>query len=372
MTDRVINFSAGPSKLPRKVLQTAQKEMLNYNNTGISVMELSHRSADFTKIINTAERNVRELLNVPDNYKVIFKQGGGTGQFSAVPLNLMNLRPECKADYIITGSWSAKAAIEAEKYGKVNRVVPKLESYTTIPDSSQWTLSPEASYVYYCANETIHGVEFEDIPDTNGIPLVCDMSSNILSRPIDVSKFGLIFAGAQKNMGCAGVTLVIIREDLLGKAKPECPVTLDYKIQVGNNSLYNTAPTYNIYILGLVLQWVKDEGGVEKMEENSKLKSQAVYEAIQKSNGFYRATVDPHCRSRMNIPFRIGGPDGDEALEKKFLEEASKRGMIQLKGHRSVGGIRASLYNALSLEEANLLVSFMQEFYIQHKAMTSC
>ncbi|XP_048750744.2 phosphoserine aminotransferase-like [Ostrea edulis] len=370
--ERVINFSAGPAKLPKKVLETAQKEMLNYNNTGISVMELSHRSSDFTKIINAAESNLRELLNIPDNYKVIFKQGGGTGQFSAVPLNLMKLRPEAKADYIVTGTWSAKAANEAEKYGKVNRVLPKLESYTTIPDVSQWSLSPDASYVYYCSNETIHGVEFSDIPDPNGIPLVCDMSSNILSKPFDVSKFGVIFAGAQKNMGCAGVTLVIIREDLLGKAMPECPVTLDYKVQVGNNSLYNTAPTYNIYILGLVLQWVKDQGGVEKMAENSKQKSEAVYDVIEKSNGFYHGTVKSHCRSRMNVPFRIGGPDGDESLEKKFLEETSKKGMIQLKGHRSVGGIRASLYNALSIEEAHVLVTFMQEFYIQHKAMATC
>ncbi|KAK3096108.1 hypothetical protein FSP39_023322 [Pinctada imbricata] len=363
----VINFSAGPAKLPKAVLETAQSEMLNYNNTGLSVMELSHRSADFTKIITGAEKNLRELLDIPENYKVLFKQGGGTGQFSAVPLNLMGLKPGRCADYIVTGSWSAKAVQEAEKYGKVNKVVPKLSKYSGIPDVDQWTLNPEASYVYYCANETIHGVEFPYIPETNGVPLVCDMSSNMLSRPVDVSKFGVIFAGAQKNMGCAGVTIVIIREDLLGKADPQCPVTYDYKVQAGNNSLYNTAPTYNIYILGLVLQWVKEQGGVKKMSENADLKSKAVYEVVDNSNGFYNATVEPCSRSRMNVPFRIGSKEGNETLENLFLEEAKQNGMIQLKGHRSVGGIRASLYNALSVDEARAFVQFLKDFQAKHQ-----
>lgn len=362
MANRVINFSAGPAKLPMQVLERAQKEMLNYNDLGISVMELSHRSADFTKIITTAENDLRQLLNIPDNYKIIFKQGGGTGQFSAIPLNLINYKPGATADYIVTGSWSAKAAQEAEKYGKVNRVLPKVSKYTTIPDPSTWNLNPEASYVFYCANETIHGVEFEYIPETNGVPLVCDMSSNMLSRPFDVAKFGIIFAGAQKNIGCAGVTLVIIREDLVGHALPVTPVIFDYKIQVGNNSLYNTAPTYNIYILGLVLQWLKNNGGAEKMEELSAIKSGAVYDVIDNSKGFYCSPLDKACRSRMNITFRIGCPEGDETVEKLFLSEAEKRGMTSLKGHRAVGGIRASLYNALSVEECMVLVTFLQEF----------
>lgn len=363
MSNRVINFSAGPAKLPTEVLERAQKEMLNYDGHGISVLELSHRSAAFTKILTKAENDLRELLNIPDNYKVIFKQGGGTGQFSAIPLNIMHMKPEGKADYIVTGSWSAKAAQEAEKYGKVNRVFPKMSKYTAIPDQSTWNLDPEASYVFYCANETIHGVEFQFIPETNGVPLVCDMSSNMLSRPFDVSKFGIIFAGAQKNIGCAGVTLVIIREDLLGHALPNCPVVFDYKVQVGNNSLYNTAPTYNIYILGLVLQWVKEQGGAEKMDEYADIKSKAVYDVIDKSNGFYCSPVDKNCRSRMNVTFRIGSAEGDEMLEKLFVTEGEKRGLTSLKGHRAVGGIRASLYNALSVEECMLLVTFMQEFY---------
>lgn len=363
---KVINFSAGPAKLPQEVLEKAAHEMCNYNNTGLSVMEISHRSAEFTKIIFKAKNDLRELLNVPDNYKIVFKQGGGTGQFSAVPLNLMKLKESQTADYIITGSWSAKAAKEAEKYGKVNRVLPKMDQYTTIPDQSNWNLNPEASYVFYCANETIHGVEFQFIPETNGVPLVCDMSSNLLSRPVDVSKYGVIFAGAQKNIGCAGVTLVIIREDLLGHALPECPIIFDYQTQVGNNSLYNTAPTYNIYIVGLVLQWVKEQGGVAEMNERARIKSEAVYKVIDESDGFYSAPIDSKCRSRMNVAFRVGGVNGNEELEKKFLEEADLKGLVSLKGHRSVGGMRASLYNALLVHEAMQLVQFMQEFREQN------
>ncbi|KAJ8311730.1 hypothetical protein KUTeg_011085 [Tegillarca granosa] len=310
---KVINFSAGPAKLPQEVLEKAAHEMCNYNNTGLSVMEISHRSAEFTKIIFKAKNDLRELLNVPDNYKIVFKQGGGTGQFSAVPLNLMKLKESQTADYIITGSWSAKAAKEAEKYGKVNRVLPKMDQYTS--------------------------VEFQFIPETNGVPLVCDMSSNLLSRPVDVSKYGVIFAGAQKNIGCAGVTLVIIREDLLGHA---------------------------IYIVGLVLQWVKEQGGVAEMNERARIKSEAVYKVIDESDGFYSAPIDPKCRSRMNVAFRVGGVNGNEELEKKFLEEADLKGLVSLKGHRSVGGMRASLYNALLVHEAMQLVQFMQEFREQN------
>ncbi|EDO41466.1 predicted protein [Nematostella vectensis] len=320
---KVINFAPGPAKLPEVVLKKAQEEFLNYGNLGISVMEMSHRSGEFAKIINDAENDLRELLHIPDNYKVLFMQGGGTGQFSAVPLNIM--KEGGSADYIVTGAWSAKAVKEAEKYGKVNLVLPKTSTYDSIPDPSQWTLNPDASYVYYCENETVHGVEFDFVPETNGVPLVCDMSSNILSRHFDVDKFGIIYAGAQKNIGCAGVTIVIVREDLIGHASSLCPAVFDYKIQAGQNSLYNTPPTYGIYIMGLVFKWLKSLGGVEEMERRSIIKSTMIYDVMDNSNGFY-------CN------------------------------MIQLKGHRSVGGIRISLYNAIHLEEVEKLVKFMVKF----------
>eukprot|EP00069_Balaena_mysticetus_P012804 bmy_21856T0 len=289
---QVVNFGPGPAKLPRSVLSEIQKELLDYKGVGISVLEMSHRSSDFSKIINNTENLVRELLAVPDNYKVIFVQGGGCGQFSAVPLNLIGLKAGRCADYVVTGSWSAKAVEEAKKIGTVNIVHPKLGSYTKIPDPSTWNLSPDASYVYYCANETVHGVEFDFIPDVKGAVLVCDMSSNFLSKPVDVSKFGVIFAGAQKNVGSAGVTVVIVRDDLLGFALRECPSVLDYKVQAGNNSLYNTPPCF-------------------------------------------RCPVEPQNRSRMNIPFRIGNTKGDDALEKRFLDKALELNMISLKGHRA-------------------------------------
>ncbi|XP_010734269.2 phosphoserine aminotransferase [Larimichthys crocea] len=364
---QTINFGAGPAKLPQTVLLQAQKELLNFGSTGISVLEMSHRSSDFNKILNKTESLLRELLNVPDNYKVMFLQGGGSGQFSAVPLNLIGLKEDQCADYLVTGTWSAKAAKEAEKYGKVNIVHPKLDSYTKIPDSSSWTLNPSASYVYYCCNETVHGVEYNFIPETNGVVLVSDMSSNFLSRPVDVSKFGLIFAGAQKNVGCAGVTVVIVREDLLGHASKECPIVLDYKVQAEMNSLYNTPPCFSIYIMGLVLEWIKNNGGSAAMETLNKQKSSMIYDIIDTSNGFYACPVDAACRSRMNVPFRVGKKEGDDELEKKFLDGASKRGMISLKGHRSVGGIRASLYNAVTVEDTEALATYMKEFQKEHQ-----
>ncbi|XP_033272564.2 phosphoserine aminotransferase isoform X2 [Orcinus orca] len=321
---QVVNFGPGPAKLPRSVLSEIQKELLDYKGVGISVLEMSHRSSDFSKIINNTENLVRELLAIPDNYKVIFVQGGGCGQFSAVPLNLIGLKAGRCADYVVTGSWSAKAAEEAKKFGTVNIVHPKLGSYTKIPDPSTWNLSPDASYVYYCANETVHGVEFDFIPDVKGAVLVCDMSSNFLSKPVDVSKFGAIFAGAQKNVGSAGVTVVIVRDDLLGFALRECPSVLDYKVQAGNNSLYNTPPCF-------------------------------------------RCPVEPQNRSRMNIPFRIGNTKGDDALEKRFLDKALELNMISLKGHRSVGGIRASLYNAVTIEDVQKLAAFMKNFLEMHQ-----
>lgn len=364
---QTINFGAGPAKLPKSVLSHAQKELMDYNGIGISVLEMSHRSSEFSKIMNTTENLLRDLLNIPDNYKVMFLQGGGSGQFSAVPLNLIGLKEDKCADYIVTGTWSSKAAKEAEKYGKVNVVHPKLDSYTKIPDPRNWSLNPLASYVYYCCNETVHGVEYNFTPDTNGVVLVCDMSSNFLSRPVDVSKYGLIYAGAQKNVGCAGVTVVIVREDLLGHALNECPIILDYKVQAGNNSLYNTPPCFSIYIMGLVLEWIKNSGGTDAMENLNKQKSSMIYDIINSSNEFYWCPVDISCRSRMNVPFRVGNKQGDNALETKFLDGASKRGMISLKGHRSVGGIRASLYNAVTIEDAQALANYMKDFLKEHQ-----
>ncbi|XP_067424839.1 phosphoserine aminotransferase [Emydura macquarii macquarii] len=364
----VVNFGAGPAKLPRSVLLDAQKELVDYKGLGISVLEMSHRTSDFSKIINTAENLLRELLNIPENYKVLFLQGGGSGQFSAVPLNLIGLKEGRCADYVVTGAWSAKAAKEAEKYAKVNIVHPKLGSYTKIPDTSSWNLNLDASYVYYCANETVHGVEFDFVPDVRGAVLVCDMSSNFLSRPVDVSKFGVIFAGAQKNIGCAGVTVVIVREDLLGFALKECPIVLDYKVQAGNGSLYNTPPCYSIYIMSLVLEWIKNNGGAAAMDKLSFIKSQMIYDIIDKSNGFYVCPVEKKNRSRMNVPFRIANSKGDETLEKKFLDKAVELNMISLKGHRSVGGIRASLYNAVTIEDVQKLATFMRSFMQTHQS----
>ncbi|XP_034026880.1 phosphoserine aminotransferase isoform X2 [Thalassophryne amazonica] len=364
--NNTIYFGPGPAKLPRSVLLQAQKELINYSGVGISVLEMSHRSSDFGNILQKAQNLLRELLNIPDNYKVLFLQGGGSGQFSAVPLNLISLKENRCADYVVTGTWSAKAAKEAEKYGKVNIVHPKLDSYTRIPDPSSWTLNPAASYVYYCSNETVHGVEFNFTPETHGVVLVSDMSSNFLSRPVDVSKFGLIYAGAQKNAGCAGVTVVIVREDLLGHALKECPIVLDYKVQAEMNSLYNTPPCFSIYIMCLVLEWVKNNGGTAAMEMLSKQKSSMIYDIINSSNCFY-IPVDAACRSCINIPFRVGKAGGDDVLEKEFLDGASKRGMISLKGHRLVGGIRVSLYNAVTLEETEALASYMKEFLKEHQ-----
>jgi len=290
-------------------------------------------------------------------------QGGGTGQFAAVPLNLCPKLKEQKADYLITGTWSQKAAKEAAQYVQVNEVVPKASKFESIPDKSTWKTSPDATYFHYCDNETIHGVEFPQVPDVK-VPIVCDMSSNILTRPVDVSKFAVIYAGAQKNLGPAGVTIVIIREDLLGNASTMCPSVLNYKTCADNESLYNTPPTFGIYMLGLVLQWAKKHGGIQGMAERSAKKSAALYDLVDGSNGFYVSAVDKSCRSRLTIPFRIRN---DENLEKKFLSSAEKSGMIQLKGHRSVGGIRASMFNAMEVDEAMKLIDFMKKFMAENQ-----
>ncbi|CAF0839458.1 unnamed protein product [Brachionus calyciflorus] len=367
----IVNFSAGPSALPYEVLEIVQRELVSFAETGLSVMELSHRSATFSKIIHNAETLVRELLKVPENYSVLFLQGGGNGQFASVALNLINLKPKKSADYVITGYWSDRAAIEARKYGTVNTVLPKTDKYESIPPLEEWNLDPEASYVYICDNETINGVEFhEDITRAlNGVPLVADCSSNLFSRPIDVSKYGLIFAGAQKNFGPAGVTLVIVRNDLIGHAMTECPTIFDYKIQAGNNSLFQTPPTFGIYVCGLVFEWLKKHGGMEQIGKVNQMKADLVYEAIDNSKGFYNSPVVAKDRSRMTIPFRIcvdGKPN--DALEKEFLAEADKKNNLkELKGHRSVGGIRAAIFNAISLEEIETLVFFMKDFQQRHQ-----
>lgn len=363
---RKINFAPGPSALPLEVLEKVHKELFNYNGSGMSILELSHRSALFADILNTAKQDLKELLKVPDNYHILFLQGGGTGQTAASALNLIGLKPSHMADYMVTGAWSAKAAKEASKYGKINHVFPKMESYTGIPDPSTWTMNPDSSYVFYCDNETIDGIEFPEIPETNGVSIICDMSSNILSRCIDISKFGVIYAGAQKNLGTAGVTLVIVRDDLLTAIQPNCLSILDYSIMSKNNSLLNTPPVFSIYVLGLMVKYVKENGGLEKMEENSRIKSNAIYSVIDESDGFYKGKIDQKYRSRMNVVIRIGKPNACETLEKKFIEEAAKQDLISLKGHRSVGGIRISLYNSISIEDAEKLVEFMKDFQKQN------
>ncbi|XP_046857585.1 phosphoserine aminotransferase-like isoform X2 [Xenia sp. Carnegie-2017] len=358
---KVINFAPGPAKLPQEVLIQAQKEMLNYENTGVSVMELSHRSKEYGAINQETNDNLRKILGVPNNYKILFCQGGGNGQFSFVPMNLM--KEGGSADYLVTGTWSSKAAVEGAKHGKVNYVFPKPKTFNGIPDVSEWNFDKDASYVYYCDNETVQGVEFNFIPETNGVPLVCDMSSNFLTKPVDVSKYGCIFAGAQKNIGCAGVTVVIIREDLLGKSLSYCPTSFNYKVVADSNSLYNTPPTYSVYIMGLVLKWILKEGGLNEMTKRSALKSSTLYKKISDSNGFFKSIVESKACSRVNVVMRLPTED----LEKKFVTEAGEQGFMHVKGHRSVGGLRISLYNAITINEVEQLLEFMTNFQEQNQ-----
>ncbi|NP_001040269.1 probable phosphoserine aminotransferase [Bombyx mandarina] len=360
---KVFNFGAGPAKLPEEVYEIIKNELTNFENSGISLLETSHRSSTYMKLNVEIQDVVRNLLDVPDNYKVLFLAGGGLGQFAAVPLNLISRTGT--ADYVVTGAWSAKAAKEAKKYGKVNLVLPPTDKYEDIPDQTKWNLDPNASYVHICTNETIHGVEFDFIPDTKGVPLIADMSSNIMSKKVDVSKFGVIYAGAQKNIGTSGVALVIVREDLLNQALPTCPSLLDWTANYKQNSILNTPPMFAIYIMGRVLQWIQRNGGLEGMSQLATKKASLIYNTIEQSNGFYYAPVAKNVRSKMNVPFRIGCP-GDDALEKEFLKGAETLGLIQLKGHRDVGGIRASIYNAVTLEEVQALVQYMEEFYKKH------
>lgn len=363
----IYNFSAGPAVLPKEVLQQAAAEMLDWHGSGMSVMEMSHRGTEFMSIIAAAQSDLRELLAVPDNYKILFLQGGGLGENAIVPMNLMGRKPQpATADFIHTGSWSGKSIKEARKYGNVNVAASaEASGYTEVPARANWKLSKDAAYVHLCTNETIDGVEYHFTPevavDTADAPIVADMSSHILSRVIDVSKYGVIFGGAQKNIGPAGLTIVIVREDLLGHALPCCPSAFDWKIVADNDSMYNTPPTYAIYIAGLVFQWLKRQGGVAAMELKNIAKAQLLYDYLDTSD-FYVNRIAKDCRSRMNIPFFLR----DESHNAAFLAAAKERGLLQLKGHKSVGGMRASIYNAMPIEGVQALVSFMQEFAICH------
>lgn len=354
---RVYNFSAGPSMLPEAVLRRAADEMLDYQGSGQSVMEMSHRSKIYEGIISSVESSLRSLMNIPDNYKVLFLQGGGWSQFAMVPLNMMTKNK--KADYVVTGQWSANAQKEAARYGDVRVVASsKDKAYSYIPELSAADFDPEADYAYICLNETVHGTKYAKLPEVGNVPLVADISSCILSEPIDVSKFGVLFAGAQKNVAPAGLTIVIVREDLLGNAMEFTPTMMNYKVHADNDSMFNTPPCYSIYMCGLVLEWIQNEiGGLEKMKERNQHKAGMLYDFLDQSK-LFRGTVEKKDRSLMNIPFVTG----NEELDKKFVKEAEAAGFVNLKGHRSVGGMRASVYNAMPVEGVEKLVAFMAEF----------
>ncbi|CAN6855457.1 unnamed protein product [Brassica oleracea] len=362
-TERVINFAAGPAALPENVLLTAQSELYNWRGSGMSVMEMSHRGKEFLSIIQKAESDLRHLLEIPPDYSVLFLQGGATTQFAALPLNLCN--PEDPVDYVVTGSWGDKAFKEAQKYCNPKVVWSgKAEKYTKVPSFDGFEQTPHAKYLHICANETIHGVEFKDYPvpkNPNGV-LIADMSSNFCSKPVDVSKFGVIYAGAQKNVGPSGVTIVIIRKDLIGNARDVTPVMLDYKIHDENSSLYNTPPCFGIYMCGLVFDDLLAQGGLKEVEKKNQRKAKILYDAIDESRGFFRCPVEKSVRSLMNVPFTLEKSE----LEAEFIKEAAKEKMVQLKGHRSVGGMRASIYNAMPLAGVEKLVTFMKEFQARH------
>ncbi len=357
---RVYNFSAGPAVLPEPVLKKAADEMLDYRGTGMSVMEMSHRSKPIDDIVNQAEELLRELMNIPDNYKVLFLQGGASTQFAMVPMNIMN---KGKADYVHTGNWTKKAIPEAERFGKVNVVASSEDkNFNYIPKLDPSTFDPGADYFYIVTNNTIFGTKYNELPDTSDVPLVADMSSNILSESYDVSKFGIIFAGAQKNIGPAGVTVVIIRDDLVSAASDKIPTMLNYETHTKKKSLFNTPPCYSIYIAKLVFEWLKEMGGVKAIEARNKEKAELLYDFIDQSD-FFRGTAEPKDRSIMNVPFVAPTDD----LNKKFIADAEQQGLVTLKGHRTVGGMRASIYNAMPLEGVKKLVDFMKTFERQNK-----
>ncbi|HEV2268939.1 MAG TPA: 3-phosphoserine/phosphohydroxythreonine transaminase [Steroidobacteraceae bacterium] len=358
---RVFNFAAGPAALPLEVLEQAREELTDWRGSGMSVMEVSHRSKAFITVAEEAESLTRSLLAIPDDYKVLFLQGGATGQFAAIPLNIS--AAGAAADYVNTGAWSKKAIGEAKRLQvKVNVAGDEAASnYSTVPDQASLRLTPGAAYVHYTPNETIGGVEYPYVPQTGGVALVADMSSTILSRPIDVSKFGLIYAGAQKNIGPSGLCLVIVREDLIGKARPGTPSVWDYQAMAAEGSMLNTPPTFGWYICGLVLKWLKAQGGLEAMAARNRAKAELLYRSIDES-GFYRNPVAKQCRSWMNVPFTLAAPQ----LDPTFLTEAKAAGLVSLEGHRSVGGMRASIYNAMPIEGVQALVAFMKDFQRRH------
>jgi len=353
---RVYNFSAGPAVLPEEVLKEAAEEMLDYQGSGMSVMEMSHRSKTYDKIIKDAEADLRDLMNIPDNYKVLFLQGGASQQFAMIPMNLMKNKV---ADYIVTGQWAKKAYQEASKYGKANKIASSEDkTFSYIPDCSDLPISEDADYVYICENNTIYGTKFKTLPNTKGKDLVADVSSCFLSEPVDVSKYAVIYGGVQKNIGPAGVVIAIIREDLItDDVLPGTPTMLKYKTHSDNDSLYNTPPAYGIYICGKVFKWLKAQGGLEVMKERNEKKAKVLYDFLDQSK-LFKGTVEPKDRSLMNVPFVTG----DEELDAKFVKEATAAGFVSLKGHRSVGGMRASIYNAMPIEGVEKLVEFMKKF----------
>lgn len=356
---RVFNFSAGPAVLPQEVLQQAAAEMLDWQGSGLSVMEMSHRGPEFMAIIEAAQRDLRELLAIPANYRILFMQGGAVAQNSIIPLNLLGRCAQpASIDFIHTGHWSGRSIADAGRYAKVNVAASsQATNFTTIPTMESWALSKDAAYVHVCTNETVHGVEFHFTPDTGAVPLVADMSSHILSRPVDISRYGVIFAGAQKNMGIAGLTVVIVREDLIGHALPCCPSAFDWRNVADNGSMFNTPPTFAIYMAGLVFQWLKRQGGVAAIEQRNIEKAALLYGYLDATD-FYRNPVASDCRSRMNVPFFLR----DETLNEAFLAGANARGLLQLRGHRATGGMRASIYNALPLEGVQALVEYLRDF----------
>ena len=359
-TKTVYNFGAGPAMLPHEVMVQVQQELLDWHGTGISVIEMSHRSKEFLSIAEEAEVVLREILSIPDNYKVLYVPGGATAMMSMVPLNL--LANGETGDYLVTGSWSNKAYKEARRLANIHLAGDSGEDkYYSIPDPSSWDISKNASYFYYTDNETITGVEFADIPELDNIPLVTDMTSNFLSRPFDVSRFGIAFASAQKNFGPAGLACVVIRDDLIGKAGPKTPFLCDFKIHADNDSMFNTPPTFNWYMAGLIYKWIRDKGGLQAMDQRARQRSEKIYQAVDNSD-FYTNPIDKKFRSRMNVPFILK----DDELNSTFLTEARQHGLIELKGHRSVGGMRASIYNGMPMEGVEALVAFMLDFEKRH------
>ncbi len=354
---RKFNFNAGPSTLPLAVLEQIREEIVDYHSMGLSLIEASHRSSEYDEIHNGTISLVRELLNVPDNYKVLFLGGGATLQFSMIPLNFLQTGKSC--DFTLTGSWAKKAYNDSKKTGGVNVLFDGESSkFTTLPVASQLEVDPDAAYVHITSNETIQGIQWKDWPDTGSVPLIADMSSDIMSRALPVEKFGMIYAGAQKNLGPAGVALVIIREDLLETASVNLPAYLSYKTHADANSLYNTPPVFPIYCINLVLNWIKKNGGMDAVEERTSVKASLIYNAIEESGGFYKSPVSENCRSTMNVVFTLPSPE----LDKKFIAEAAQENMTGIKGHRSVGGCRASIYNAMPVEGAKTMAEFMKNF----------